>query len=225
VFNCAEMAFQGITNYAPVDVCAPVVMNFQQFQFQISLRYRNSSTFNLANIFFNTTWGGGAPAVENLNPYVSDLLGAANPGFIAPVGPGGGPGIVLTARPTHNFPATTTPAPNICSWDTSIAPFVNGVAACPALTQSTIYATYDNDNTNSGTLDLQPSVANTHRVCLGTNVNMMFSDLTLLNCRAAVEPGAQGVPNQQTRYIRIVYGSQNLGYKYSRYSGGWHSRY
>jgi len=46
----------------------------------------------------------------------------------------------------------------------------------------------------------------TDRVCLGTNVNMRFTDLTQLNCRLAVE---SGVPNQLVRYIRIVYGSQN----------------
>ena len=212
VFTCAEMIFSGISNYGSVDVCAPVTMNFQQFQFKISLRFRNSTTYNLANIFLNTTWGGGAPGVENLNPYVSDLLGVANAAFIDNAGfTGGNPGIILTSRPTHNYPASTTPAPNICSWDASITPFVNFVAACPALTQSTIFATYDNDNANSGTLSLIASpTATSNRVCLGNNVSMQFSDQTQLNCRAAVEPGVTGVPNEQTRFIRIVYGSQDL---------------
>lgn len=208
-FTCSDLTFLAKTNYGVVDVCAPVIMNFQQFQYQISLRYRNSSNFVLANIGYAVIWGGGAPATETINPYISDILGNANAGFInpAPAGPVAGPGIVLTARPSHSYPATTTPAPSICSWDASMIPFVSGVGSCPALAQTSVFASYDNDNANSGTVIMNPSpTATSNRVCLGSDVSMQFSDATTLNCRAAVE---SGVPNDQTRWIRVVYGSTN----------------
>ncbi len=209
VFSCAsDLVFfqQGLIPAASRDICAPVVMNFHQWQYKLSLRFRNSSSFVLANIFYQINWGDAV--VQNFNPYISESTGTANPTFIENTGfDGTNPGIILTSRATHNYPATTTPAPNICSWDLSLTPFVSGVASCPSIAQTTIFPTYDTDNANSGALNLQPAVANSHRVCLGTNVNMRFSDLTLLNCRLAVEAT---VPNDLTRWIRIVYGSQNL---------------
>jgi len=86
------------------------------------------------------------------------------------------------------------------------------VTGCPGLSQTNLFATYDTDNANSGTLAMpfNPPGAGetTDRVCIGTNVNMRFTDQTLLNCRAAIEPL---VPNDQNRNIRIVYGSTNYG--------------
>ncbi|MBN8650146.1 MAG: gliding motility-associated C-terminal domain-containing protein [Cytophagales bacterium] len=203
VFACSEMIFFQQGNFTTVDVCSPVVMNFQQFQYKISLRYRNSSAFNLGSIFFALTWGDGAPT-QNVNPYVSDLTGTANAGFIDNTGyTGSNPGLVLTSRPTHNYPAAN---PTDCSFNFSLTPFVNGVASCPGITTTTLFATYDTDNANSGTLAMPPSVVNSNLVCLGNNVNMRFTDATSLNCRAGIEPI---VPNDQARHIRIVYGSQN----------------
>ncbi|HRJ30021.1 MAG TPA: gliding motility-associated C-terminal domain-containing protein [Cyclobacteriaceae bacterium] len=212
VFSCSsDLIFfqQGLIPAASRDICAPVVMNFTQYQYKLSLRFRNSSTFVLANIFYGIAWGDGVN--QNFTPYVSDATGTANPTFIENVGfDGTNPGIILTSRPAHNYPATTTPAPNICSWDLTLTPFVNGVANCLTLTQTTIFPTYDTDNANSGTLSLQPTpLPTSNRVCLGTNVNMRFSDQTQLNCRLAA-PEAD-VPNQLTRWIRIVYGNRDHG--------------
>ena len=121
------------------------------------------------------------------------------------------PAIILTSRPTHNYPATTTPAPDICSWDARITPRFDGNVFCNSIAQATTFASYDTDNANSGTLNMpfNPPVGTetTDRVCLGTNVNMRFTDFIQFNCRVAVESVQ---PNQLLRHIRIVYGSQNL---------------
>lgn len=210
IFSCSQdLTFfqQGLIPAASRDICAPVVMNFHQWQYKLSLRFRNSSNYNLTNIYYQIAWGDGV--VQNFNPYISDATGAANSSFIENTGfDGTNPAIILTSRATHNYPATTTPSnpTGICSWDLTLTPFVLGVATCNSLAQITIFPTYDTDNANSGTLSLQPSVPNSNRVCLGTNVNMMFSDQTALNCRAAVEAA---VPNDLVRWIRIVYGSTN----------------
>jgi gliding motility-associated-like protein len=205
VFSCGtEFLFYNQGDFATVDQCSPVVMNFHQFQFKVSLRFRNSSAFNLANFQTNIVWGD---ATNNNNSfYISDLTGAANATFIDATGfTGGNPDIVLTQRPVHNYPAAN---PVDCSFNASVEPFYNGVSFCPGLTQTNIFKTYDTDAANSGTLNMvynPPGVGQTtDRVCLGTNVNMMYTDMTLLNCRAAIEPL---VPNDQQRNIRIVYGS------------------
>lgn len=202
-FTCAELAFFQQGNFTTVDVCSPVVMNFQQYQYKTSLRFRNSSQFNLSKYRTNITWGD-ASSTTGIAFYVSDLTGVANATFIDNTGFSGNPGIVLTQRPTHSYPAAN---PTDCSFNASITPLYDGVAFCSSLATTSIFATYDTDNANSGVLALPPSVANTDRVCLGNNVSMQFSDATQLNCRLAIEPT---VPNDQARYIRIVYGSQNL---------------
>jgi hypothetical protein len=213
---CTELVFFNVTDYGTPDVCAPVLMNFRQVAYKISLRLRNSTAFALYPLRYNTLWGDGTPN-DALLPVQSDLAGAPSPGFVNGVDPAfaGNPAIVLTARPTKNYPATTTPAPDICSWDARVTPVFNGNAFCPSIAQNTTFASYDTDNANTGALNMPfnpPAVGETtDRVCLGTNVNMRFTDLTQLNCRLAVE---SGLPNQIVRFIRIVYGSQNLPNKY-----------
>ena len=202
VFTCAEMIFFKQEAYASVDVCSPVVMNFTQYVYKLSLRFRNSSNFNLANIFYNIQWGDAT--VQNASPYISDIAGMANPTFVDNIGfTGSNPAIILTSRPSHNYPA---PNPTDCSFNFTLTPFVNGVAACPSISTTTLFATYDTDNANSGVLGMPPSVPGSNLVCKGDNANMLFSDATLLNCRAAIEPI---VPNESARHIRIVYGSRN----------------
>jgi hypothetical protein len=209
---CSELVFFNLTDYGATDICAPVVMNFRQIAYKLSLRYRNSSQYPTSNVLYSVLWGDGTPA-QTVTPAISDLAGNANPTFISGSDPAFGlnPAIVLTARPTKNYPATTTPAPDVCSWDARITPFFNSLVVCPSLAQSTTFASYDTDNANTGALNMPfnpPGVGETtDRVCLGTNVNMRFTDLTQLNCRVAVE---SGVPNTIVRFIRIVYGSQNL---------------
>lgn len=205
-FTCTEMEFFQQGNFTSVDVCSPVVMNFRQYQYRTSLKFRNSSLFNLTNFRTNIQWGD-ATTTLGIAFYVSDLIGNSDVTFIDNTGfTGGNPGIILTQRPTKNYPAAN---PTDCSFDANILPLYNGVAFCPSISTTTIFPTYDTDNANSGALALQPSpLPTSNQVCLGTNVGMQFSDATLLNCRAAIEPI---VPNEGNRHIRVVYGSTNFG--------------
>ncbi|MBS1979238.1 MAG: gliding motility-associated C-terminal domain-containing protein [Bacteroidetes bacterium] len=213
VFTCGtDLIFFNQGDYAPVDQCTPVVMNFHQFQYKVSLRYKNSSQFAARPILYAITWGDGTS--NSVSPYQSDLLGVANATFIDPTGFLGSPGVVLTTRQTHNYPASLPTIPtNDCTWNVSVTPYVNApLANCNTLTQTTLFATYDTDNANSGTLNFPfnppGSGETTNQVCLGTNVNMKFTDQTVLNCRVAFEPTQ---PNDLVRNIRIVYGSQVWG--------------
>ena len=207
VFACSELAFfqQGIYPGAIADICSPVNMNFFQFQFKLSLRFRNSTSYNIATMRYAINWGDLIST--DAFPYQSDLAGASASTFVdgSIVA---SPTVVLTARPTHVYPATITPAPNICSWDLQLTPYYNGVVTCFSLARTNIFATYDTDNANSGVLSMPAFTANSDRVCLGNNVSMQFTDNTLLNCRLGA-PEA-GVPNDLTRHIRIVYGSQDF---------------
>ncbi len=203
--------------YGTLDQCIPVTMNFTQYCYRLSLRFRNSSNYNLSLIFFTISWGDGSP-VANPNPYLSDNFGVANAGYYEDTAfTGSNPDVILTLRPTHTYPSTTTPnnTTGICSWDFSVTPYIG--SACSSLAISDVFANYDTDNANSGTLGITPQAAGTaapgatttttDKVCLGTNANMIFSDVTLLNCRTAAPETF--TPNQATRNVRIVYGDIN----------------
>lgn len=215
-FSCSELSFrqQGVWSGGPqVDNCIPVVMNFTQYQFNSSLRWRNSSTFLLgaSGLSYNIAWGDGT--FLNAVPYSSDNNGTASSTYIEDTGFGGNPGIVLTSRPTKTYPSTTTPAPDICSWDLFLRPIWqgSGAVACNGLAQTTVFNNWDTDNANTGTLNLPynpPGIGETtNQICLGSNLNMKFSDQTSLNCRVAAPEANK--PNQSTRHIRVVYGSTN----------------
>lgn len=204
-FTCAELIFFQQGNFTGVDVCSPVVMNFYQYQFKSSLRFRNSGAYDATKFRTNISWGD-ATNTNGIAFYVSDLVGVANSTFIDNTGfTGSNPAIILTQRPNHTYPAAN---PTDCSFNASITPLYDGVAFCPGQATTTLFATYDTDNANSGVLSLPPSVPGSDLVCLGNNVNMFFTDATSLNCRQAIEPI---LPNDQARHIRIVYGSTNNG--------------
>ncbi len=216
---CSDFAFlnQGLITLPvakTVDICSPVVEDFTQYQFYMSLRVRNSADWNNAGagIFNQIVWGDGVTTNETAGQ--TDPAGVPNLFFYDATAFGAGnPGLIMTTRPVHNFPATLPGTGGDCSWNTTISPAfgLTGFLVCAGLTQQTIFKTYDTDNKNTGMLNLPPTpLPTSNLVCLGTNVNMKFSDNTLLNCRSAVEPL---VANEQIRYIRITYGSRN-------YAGG-----
>jgi gliding motility-associated-like protein len=207
VFDCSsDIAFYQETDYTSTDQCAPVVMNFHQWQYRYSLRYRNSSNWSAGSQpRYIINWGDGTPSVS-VTPYQSDLLGNANAIFIDPSSLAGSPNVIMTIRPSHTYPSAN---PTDCSFNVNLTPSVVFVTQCLSAAKQTIFATYDTDKQNSGTLALPPPlVAGTDQVCKGNNVNMMFNDNTTLNCRIALEPI---VPNQFPRWVRFVYGSQDNG--------------
>ncbi len=203
VGNCSDLVFFQQGDYSTTDICSPVNNNFKQFQYYLSHRLRNSSSFTLATRFrFNILWGDGTPASSNTG-YYSDAAGTANGAFYTSTP--GFPASIVTTRATKLFPDNT----NVCSFTTTIFPFIVGVANCNtgSLLQQATFISYDFDSENTGSLSLQPSVANSNRICLGTNLNMQFSDQTTLNCVPDV-PNI-GAPNNLVRWIRVVYGSEN----------------
>ncbi|MBK7651912.1 MAG: hypothetical protein IPJ20_15950 [Flammeovirgaceae bacterium] len=62
--HCTELVFFNVTDYGTPDVCAPVVMNFRQVAYKISLRLRNSSAFALYPLRYNTFWGDGSQMIH-----------------------------------------------------------------------------------------------------------------------------------------------------------------
>jgi len=215
VATCSDVTFlqQGLITL-PVaktpDICSPVVEDFTQYQYYLSLRVRNSVDYNAGNLIHQINWGDGV--TTNEVSYTSDASGVPSAAFYDQTAFGAGnPGVIMTSRPTHNYPSTLPLTGGDCSWNATVTPALNFAAftACSGETKTTNFATYDTDNKNTGVLNLPPSpLATSNLVCRGTNVAMQFSDNTLLNCRSAVEPT---VPNQRARAIRFTYGSTNYG--------------
>lgn len=214
IFTCADIAKLGQNNITgkQVDQCVPVVMDFWHWDYYISLRFRNSSNYSIAHLFYNVGWGDATST--QFNPKQVDASNNPSLTYILGTGSalsGGAPAIIVNGTQSHTYPNSTTgAAPKSCEWNVTVTPFVNSPTAviCPSVAQTTTFANYDTDNANTGSLALPPLVANSDKVCLGTNVGMKFNDATLLNCRTAVETN---LPNQADRYVRIVYGSQNNG--------------
>ena len=79
---------------------------------------------------------------------------------------------------------------------------VNGVM-CTSSAQEQIVTVWDNDNTNGGRVNASPDV---YPICVGNGATMKFADNTLFNC---VPPQEEDVPNDRTRWIQWVYGTNN----------------
>ena len=79
---------------------------------------------------------------------------------------------------------------------------VNGVL-CSSSSQEQIVTVWDTDNENGGEVNAEPDV---YPVCVGNGATMRFDDGTLFNC---VPPQEKDVPNEDTRWIQWVYGTQN----------------
>ncbi len=213
--DCSDVAYLGQGTFGnPTNICVQVVADYIQFQFFVSLRVRNSSLWVPATSIYNViNWGDGSPSLGE-PAQQSDVAGAASATYIDPTAlPGSLPAVIMTTRPTYTYPNSTTPpgAPTQCGWVASITPALNltSFTTCLGSTKTQLYPNYDTDANNTGSLSLLPSPTPTSNlVCLGTNVNMQFSDNTTLNCSLAAENRA---PNQLKRHIRITYGSQNFG--------------
>ncbi|MCD4709427.1 MAG: hypothetical protein K8R52_01155 [Bacteroidales bacterium] len=77
---------------------------------------------------------------------------------------------------------------------------VNGVM-CTSTSQEQIVTVWDNDNNNGGRVNASPDV---YPICFGNGATMQFDDGTLFNC---VPPQEEDVPNDRTRWIQWVYGT------------------
>ena len=91
---------------------------------------------------------------------------------------------------------------DICNHRPVATLVVNGVL-CTSSSQEQIVTVWDNDNTNGGRVNASPDV---YPICVGNGATMQFDDNTLFNC---VPPQERDVPNDRTRWIQWVYGTNN----------------
>lgn len=91
---------------------------------------------------------------------------------------------------------------DICNHRPVASLVVNGVI-CTSSSQEQIVTIWDNDNTNGGRVNASPNV---YPICVGNGATMQFADNTLFNC---VPPQENDVPNDRTRWIQWVYGTNN----------------
>jgi PKD repeat protein len=87
-----------------------------------------------------------------------------------------------------------------CNHRPVVSLVVNGVI-CTSSSQEQIVTVWDNDNTNGGKVNASPDV---YPICVGEGATMQFDDNTLFNC---VPPQERDVPNDRTRWIQWVYGT------------------
>jgi PKD repeat protein len=91
---------------------------------------------------------------------------------------------------------------DICNHRPIATLIVNGVM-CTSSAQEQIVTVWDNDNSNGGRVNASPDV---YPICVGNAAIMQFDDNTLFNC---VPPQEEDVPNNRTRWIQWVYGTNN----------------
>ncbi|MEK6781528.1 MAG: PKD-like domain-containing protein, partial [Bacteroidota bacterium] len=196
VIFCADFTWFAVNT--PTPVCVPV-HPITKMVFSVTPGARNSSLWNIGNLKVRAHWiANGAAPFNDLVPFGSDNAGnpVANTYFISG-----------NAAPS---PWTYNPADLVCGY-TSTWRVQIGLASCPFTNpgQQVTYAAHNNDDEGVGAdVILMPIVINSDRVCVGTNVNMNFSDNTDLNCNPQILP----IPtNDDMRWVRVVYGSTDLG--------------
>jgi PKD repeat protein len=91
---------------------------------------------------------------------------------------------------------------DICNHRPMASLVVNGVI-CTSSSQEQIVTIWDNDDSNGGRVRAAPNV---YPVCVGNGAIMQFADNTEFNC---VPPQEEDVPNDRTRWIQWVYGTNN----------------
>jgi hypothetical protein len=93
-----------------------------------------------------------------------------------------------------------TSAGNVCNYYPQATLMVNGVL-CTSSTQEQIVTVWDNDDHNGGYMHINPTV---YPICVGNGANVKFQDLTQFNC---VPPQENDVPNESTRWVQWIYGT------------------
>ncbi|NOS93239.1 MAG: hypothetical protein HOP30_15070, partial [Cyclobacteriaceae bacterium] len=196
--------------------CAPVTPN-SQMVYSVKTGARNSQRWDLTKSTGRTQWvtytAGGTAPFTVMTAKETNLGGVVTPNSY------------YVAFSTNDFTVGSNPAGKytypaadpVCGYSSNwnvrlIYPAGQGQTAnCPltSAAQTQSYASYNNDATGVGAAVLMPpTVANSDKVCLGTNVNMTFTDNTDLNCNPAVAPAPV---NDKNRWVRVVYGSTDLG--------------
>ena len=109
-----------------------------------------------------------------------------------------GPAGTFKAVGTHTY----TSEGNICNYQPQATLIVNG-ERCTSSSQVQIVTVWDDDDHNGGRVNASPDV---YPICVGNGAVMRFEDNTRFNC---VPPQEKDVPNNRTRWIQWVYGTNN----------------
>jgi gliding motility-associated-like protein len=221
-----------------LDQCSPVNTNFFRWTYLYSQRFRNSSKWTTANNRLRVSWGSGG-STSDLNGFLSNSGGDPST-TQSPVNnfPGGTPGVYVSFRSGLNIASANAGIINVdgtnqfiypdntgvCNFRTTHYPIgittVYDAVGNSDLQKNTQFNSYDYDDQNTGTLSLTPSTPPTtttsDQVCLGSNVNVRFTDNSTFNCVGdgtnLLTPGqgAAATPiNKQQRWVRIIYGGAN----------------
>lgn len=236
--GAGDILFQSEGIATALDQCSPVNTDYWRWTYLYSLRFRNSTRWVTTNNQLSVNWGSGAP-VSNIPGYLSNSGGDPSPAQ-APISitsfPGSAPGVLVSFRTGLNLASaalgiTLVDGSNAfiypdntddCNFQTTHFPIgintaVYSSSGSPTLQRQTQFNSFDYDNQNTGTLNLNPTVVNSDQVCLGTNVSMTFTDASIFNCRGdgtfltpatGANPATSPINNQQ-RWVRIIYGGAN----------------
>ncbi|GAG77680.1 unnamed protein product, partial [marine sediment metagenome] len=153
--------------------CAPVSPTLN-VSYTIKKAYRNSINFNAGKLFIRVDWNDPANTMIN---YVTTETSLGSCVFYIEENfsyPTGGTECIYTALayPFYDFPPALW-----CSGG--------------GRTQQQTFITYDCDNAGSGQLEMTPNII---EICLYSDIDSLFDDATLMNCRIEVEPDH---PNQK----------------------------
>jgi len=191
IIVCAD--YLSIASQGPIppeSICAAVDPLYF-FEFQLSQRARNSTDFGSANLQVRVQWMD--PGMSQTTYTLSEpVLGSGT----------------MRGESTTGDGFTYPPNDPECSYIAEFFPRVDG-GGCqgnPLLlgTQRVLsYNTDDSPAPATGMLVLDPTVVNGDQVCFQENLNLTFSDMSVLNCTVAAEPT---FPNQLDRWVRFVYG-------------------
>jgi len=210
---CSDFNFQALIGTDPP--CVPV-NPATKMVFSVKLAARNSSNWGVGAAFPLETrvdWGP-VGQVSVLSTFESTAAGVA-------AAHSGNAAVVYITSDAGPDPFTYTQAivGAVCGYTSLWRLRANGGGTLPKppgggfgcapfnAAQNVIYTTWNTENgPGDGTMVVNPLVANSDRVCLGSNVSMRFVDNTDLNCvDDAAAPGA--LPNNNdNRWIRVRYG-------------------
>jgi hypothetical protein len=194
---CTDFTWFAVST--PTPPCAPVDP-ITKMIFSVVRGARNSSVWNINNIRVRAHWiANGAVPFNDLVAFQSNNAGLATPNTYFITGD--------AASSAYVYPANDP----VCGYTATYRILLNGVTSCAFTNpgQQVTYASHNNDDTGLGAdVILQPTILNSDLVCLGSNANMTFTDNTDLNCNPTVAP----IPtNDAVRWVRVVYGSTDLG--------------
>ncbi len=191
--DCSDFDFEALIGNTPP--CAPVNPQ-NKMVFSVTRGARNSSAWSLNDIRARIVWN---PGVSTLVPFESNSAAVPSPNtyFIA-----------FDAAPdAHTYPNNDPECGYISLWRIRLFGSINCAPSSP--NQQVTYASHNTDAIGEGTGELLMPPVGTNLVCLGENVNMQFTDNTDLNCNPVADAN---IPvNDRIRWVRVVYGSQDLG--------------